>query len=260
MSIDEFHVMEPRLGWKHEYWDGAARLSPQSTAVVDFERPIEERDLLRPRLAAGYELRAIRCEDEQALVGLFIEAFDRSVEYAGWDDEQYHRDAEDCIQSFFGTATRERFRGRRDGVAEHSLAITSADRIVAAILIRRLRRGPIVEPIMVAEGHQRRGIGHALLQGTLLALQNAGNNKLYSRCHLGNTASLCWHEQSGFREMPNYFVATHRQRHFASLVRHHQHAGAAERATESRRMAEHWDAVVRSLDVCETRWSSDLLE
>ncbi|MDA1051187.1 MAG: hypothetical protein O3C40_12000 [Planctomycetota bacterium] len=75
--------MEHRVGWKHEYWDGAARLSPQSTAVVDLERPIKESEVLRPHLAAGYELRAIELADEQALVRLFIEAFDSSVEYAG---------------------------------------------------------------------------------------------------------------------------------------------------------------------------------
>jgi hypothetical protein len=34
MSIEEFHAMEHRLAWKHEYWDDAAQLSRHPTAVA----------------------------------------------------------------------------------------------------------------------------------------------------------------------------------------------------------------------------------
>lgn len=260
MSIDEFHVMEHRLGWKHEYWDGAARLSPQSTAIVDLERPIEGSELLQPHLPAGYELRAIEVADEHALVRLFVEAFDDSVEYAGWDEDFYHRDAEESIQSFFDTATKRRSRGCRRGVAGHSFVISHEDRIVAAILIRMRRLGPIVEPVMVAQGRQRQGLGRALSQATLIALRDAGINKLYSRCHLGNAASLCWHEQNGFLEIPNYFAATHRRHHFTWLTRHFRHLDDVEKTQEGQRTAEHWNAVVETLEASDRRWSSELLD
>jgi len=63
MSIDEFHVMKHRLGWKHEYWDGVARLSPQSTAIIDYELPIPSDASPTAELDKDLALRCIRPED-----------------------------------------------------------------------------------------------------------------------------------------------------------------------------------------------------
>lgn len=57
MSIEEFEHMEHRLGWKHEYWDGAAQLSTQETAVVSFQRPVGVSGVSRHHLA-----RASSCD------------------------------------------------------------------------------------------------------------------------------------------------------------------------------------------------------
>ena len=173
MSVEEFEHMEHRLGWKHEYWDGAAQLSTQETAVVSYQRPVGVSGVSRPPLGAGEQLRPVRAEDESSLAELFILAFDDAVEFAGWPADVYREDARDTIASFFGRPTQRRHHGRSPGRLEASFVCVWGDELLAAVLVRSIRRGPILGPIMVDPAHQRRGLGTALLSASLQAL-NAG--------------------------------------------------------------------------------------
>ena len=50
MTIDEFHTMPWQLGWKHEYWEGAARISPSYTAVATVSIAVTPRLVAPPCL------------------------------------------------------------------------------------------------------------------------------------------------------------------------------------------------------------------
>lgn len=260
MSIDEFHHMEPWLGWKHEYWDGAARLSVQETAVVSFQRTIGPLTDSPPLLCAGEQLRLVRPDDSDSLVKLFMSAFDDAIDYAGYPDDAYRREAEDNIASFFGNPTSGRRQRSNGGRLGASFTVVSSKQLVAAVLVRSIRRGPILEPIMVHPEHQRRGLGHSLLSATFQALQASGESALFSRCHLGNAASLAWHAKHGFEEIPDYFSATHRWRHFSRLADHCNHVGQSDRAEEMQTIADHWQAVVNRLEASGDRWPSGLVD
>ena len=78
---------------------------------------------------------------------------------------------------------------------------------------------------MVHPAQQRRGLATALLVRLLDALNAGRAETLYSQCHLGNAASLAWHEKNGFQEIPNYFAATHRWHHFAWLADRYEYLG-----------------------------------
>jgi ribosomal protein S18 acetylase RimI-like enzyme len=238
MSIEAFGRLEHRLGWKHEYWDGAARLSPQETAIVAFQRPVRGAAAFRPRLPEDWSLRAVRADDERALADLFIETFDDAVEYVGWPDDAYQQNARDILASFFGKPTRRPHHDRPAGRPEVSHACVFGEQMLGAALIRSIRQGPILEPIMVHPAHQRRGLATALLSASLAALSQLGATTLYSRCHLGNVASLAWHEKNGFQEIANYFAATHRWRHYAGLAEHFKDAGQPDRASDMPKLAQ----------------------
>jgi GNAT superfamily N-acetyltransferase len=288
MSVEEFEQMEHRLGWKHEYWGGAARLSTQETAIVAFQRPVAASGVSREKMGLapsgngenpgksavakvpvpifsqplrdGEQLRPIRAEDERGLAELFIDAFDDAVEFAGCPDDAYRQDAQDSLASFFGKPTQRPYNARPLGLLDASFLIELGEQILAAVLVRSIRRGPIIEPVMVRPVHQRRGLATALLDASLQSLNACGVPVLYSQCHLGNAASLAWHEKNGFQEIPNYFAAAHRWRHFAWLADHFEHLQQPDRACEMRQSAQHWEAVVREFEASNDRWSSGLLD
>lgn len=260
MSVEEFEHMEHRLGWKHEYWDGAARLSTQESAVASFQRPVGSVSVSCPSLRDDEQLRLVGADDEPALAELFVLVFDDAVEYAGWPDDIYHCEARDNIASFFGKPTEQRHHGPNPGRLEASFVIAAGQQLRAAVLVRAIRRGPIVEPIMVYPAHQRRGLGTALLSATLNSLNAGGETELYSRCQLGNAASLAWHEKNGFQEIPNYFAATHRWRHFAWLAEHFEYVQQPDTASAMRQLAEHWKTLVKEIEESGQRWSAGTLD
>ena len=306
MTIDEFEHMEHRLGWKHEYWDGAAQLSTQESAVASFQRPIaplttpvplaagvhnsnspvthcsptpcgsvdsrissnppgkglgdRDSELLLCTLAADEQLRLIHPDDEPGLIELFVIAFDEAIEYAGWPDDAYRRDARDSIGTFFGKSSRQRYDQADPARPDASFVIVTPTQILAAVLVRSIRRGPILQPIMVHPAHHRRGLGTALLSAVLESLLVSGDATLFSRCQLGNAASLAWHERNGFLEFPDYSAATHRWRHFDWLADHFHYAQQPDKAAEMRQFAEHWKCVVKTIAESEGRWSSGLLD
>jgi len=260
MSIEDFEHMEHRLGWKHEYWDGAARLSTQETAVVSLQRPVDASDVSHPPVRGGERLRPVRVEDEPGLAELFILAFDDAVEFAGWPEDIYRQHAQDTVASFFGKPAQRRHHSGTPGRRDTSFLVTCGEQLLAAVLIRSIRRGSILEPIMVHPAHQRRGLATALLSASSQALNTCGATTLYSRCHLGNAASLAWHEKNGFQELPSYFAAVHRWRHFAWLTNHFEHTRQPDQAARMRQRAQHWEAVVQELEESNDRWSSGLLD
>lgn len=259
MTIDEFQHMRHWLGWKHEYWDGAAQLSTQETAVASFQRPVAPITAAIP-LAADEQLRLIQPDDEPALIELFMTAFDEAIEYVGWPDDSYRREARDSIGTFFGKPSRYRYGSTDLARLDASFVIATPTQLLAAVLVRSIRRGPILQPIMVHPAHHRRGLATALLSAVMSSLLSAGDAALFSRCQLGNAPSMAWHERNGFLEIPDYFAATHRWRHFAWLVDHFEHAQQPGQAAEMRQLAEHWKAVVATIEESQGRWASALLD
>jgi GNAT superfamily N-acetyltransferase len=254
MSTEEFHVMEHRLGWKHEYWDGAAQLSCQPTAVASLRLELPKKTPGARELGAGYALRTATSEDASELVELFVRTFDTAIEYAGWSQAEYGRSALRSVESFFVQEAASN-RHHSQGLLEHSFVAHFANVLVAAILVRRIEPGPLVEPIMVEPAHQRHGLGSALLAAAVCSLQNSPANALLSRCHLGNTISMNWHLRNGFVELPNYFTAGHRSMHFGWLAEHYRSRRQNAQAAEMERFANHWASVAERLELTSDPWA-----
>jgi hypothetical protein len=80
-------------------------------------------------------------------------------------------------------------------------------------------------------------------------LLSVGETNLYSRCHLGNEASIAWHSQYGFRELPDAWVAAARAHHYDHELERHRRLGdpREQELTHLTQQADHWDAEWRRL-------------
>jgi|GEM_PF-1564858 len=247
MSSNEFLQMEHRLGWKHEYVDGAARLTLQESAVVSFE--LVTVDVVEVERPASYRLRLIDDDDLGALIQLFEQAFDASPDFTGWPERIFRRHARDSIVSFFGGETKRRAGGA--GYRAASFVITDKSQLIAAVLTRQESDGPTLAPIMVHPDHQRRGLATHLLHATLSALRDECVPMLRSHCYLANAASLAWHTHNGFIEIPNSVTARHRWEHYECLARHYAASGQAEREQHMLAQATEWQELAERLEVVE---------
>ena len=261
MTLAEFDALPHRLGWKHEYWDGAARLSPEESAIAEFRRPITTP--VQWTHSSDWIVRPIQREDSAALVELFLQAFESAAEFAGYSESAFQSRAVESVARFFArdisTATTQAPQVTRlSDWKEVSFVVEDSQQLIGAALIREVRLGPILEPIMIAPAHQRRGVGSALLATILNKLRaiaaqdNAPLEYLYSRCHLSNPHSLAWHTVMGFEEMPNLPATQHRWRHHLQQARSLGLQGNLELAhtaqTEANRLATQVEAFELSDD------------
>lgn len=240
MPVDDFHTMRHRLGWKHEYWDGAARLSPSHIAVTTFSRPLSQRSAPQPCLETDYEIQPVTPAGEDAIVDLYVRAFESAVEFAGYSDDLYRDTLKIDVARFFeGTLQRNHNRA----AVEHSYVVRHTSGIVAALLVRIKGETPCIEPVMVDPGCQRRGLGTALLNRTVESLHAVGFSTIQSHCHLANKSSLAWHRKNGFEESPNHLAACHYHEHYRRLAIHHHAAGRSAEAAKMEGLAHYWSGV-----------------
>jgi hypothetical protein len=82
MTREAFELMPRKLGWKHEYWDGQAHISPrwQPVAVTCAVQPHS--------VHAECVIRPVTKSDEPQLVAAYVEAFSDSFDFCDWEPER----------------------------------------------------------------------------------------------------------------------------------------------------------------------------
>jgi hypothetical protein len=142
MTIEEFEIMPRKLGWKYEYWDGQAHISPRHYAVTT---SVE----IRPRpIKVPCKLRAVERKDEPQLISGYIAAFKDTIEYCDWAPEKIAASAREAMQDFFA--------GKRGKPLPSSrLAVVSQSRtghkvvIGAALLVEKDNQEPFLDILFV---------------------------------------------------------------------------------------------------------------
>lgn len=201
MSVEEFHALPMELGWKYEYWNGTAHITP-SHGLVIATVPVSLREVKAP-----VEVRRLCDGDADAVNSAFIEAFADSVDYCDCDREAVARGAEYALNDF---AKRER---RKPSTASHVAIDPEDSAVIGAALVSGGAENPILRILFVAPGWRRRGIAAAVVAAALNRLHELGDARLTSSHLLANEASRRWHRAFGFIEEPDLPLTQYYLRH-----------------------------------------------
>jgi GNAT superfamily N-acetyltransferase len=200
MTIEEFEVMPRKLGWKYEYWDGQAHISPRHHAVTT---SVE----IRPRpIKAPCKLRAVEQKDEARLISGYIAAFKDTIEYCDRAPEKITTSARKAIQGFFADKRGKPLSSSRLAAVSQS-GIGNEAVIGAALLVEKDSQEPLLDILFVIPEWQRQGVATALASAAINELYNVGVKTLKSRYFLGNNDSRAWHQKFGFVEEPDLYLA-----------------------------------------------------
>lgn len=208
MSMEEFELLPMRPGWKYEYWDGRAHITPRENSVI-VAMPVTAR-----RASTSFVLRRVSSDDALELTAAFLEAFVDSVEYCDWKTDKINKAADKAIRSHFSGA-----RGRPHIASRVAMAFDRGlrrDSIVGAALLTQAPRYPILDLLFVRPAWQRLGIATALMSNAMNELHDLGETLLKSAYHAANEGSMNWHHRFGFAEEPDLL----RARLYASSARH----------------------------------------
>ena len=193
MTVEEFELMERELGWKYEYWDGKAHISP-GHRIITTSLNIKPRSSESP-----CELRAVEKKYEPGLVSSYLAAFRDSMEYCDWEEGRLVDSAKKVVTGFLSGERGKPLRASRlasvsqPGVQEPSV-------VGAALLVRRNDGCPLLDGLFVSPEWQRKGVATALVSSAIGELCRGGIKVLQSAYVLGNHQSRAWHRRFGFVE------------------------------------------------------------
>ena len=208
MSIEEFELLPMRPGWKYEYGDGRAHITPREHGVI-VAMPVTPRPV-----NTSLVLRRATSADAGELTTAFLEAFIDSVEYCDWETEKISNAADKAIRSHFAGERGEPHLTSR--VAMGFDRERGCDSIVGAALLAQAPRYSILDLLFVRPAWQRHGIATALLSDAMNELHDGGEAILKSAYHAANEESMNWHHRFGFVEEPDLM----RARLYSSAARH----------------------------------------
>jgi len=200
MTWEEFELLPMHPGWKHEYWDGQAHISPRHRSAV-------VRIATAPRpVSSPCPIRRVAEEDAAALRAAYVAAFVDTVEYCDWEPAKVEDSAADTMRNVFAGKQGEVLSA--SCVATYPGAVNDLDRIAGAALVTRTREAnPLLRILFVAPRWQRHGLATALVSTAINELHGAGEQVLQSSYHLGNDASVAWHRKFGFVEEPDLYLS-----------------------------------------------------
>ena len=205
MTIEEFEVCEVPFGWKDEYCDGFAYITPRQQGVM-MKIPVDQRNV-----ETIAEIKPISEASKRELVELFYESFVDSIEYVNRTEEDVKRNAAREIRNFF--------EGKR-GIPQLELSKIAVmdNRKVGACLVSKYKFGYKDEIIFVHPKYQRKNIGNALAAAVLNDLDELGEEIFWSEHHICNELSASWHRKFGFTEETDIVTARLRENYYRREV------------------------------------------
>ncbi|MCP5107494.1 MAG: GNAT family N-acetyltransferase [bacterium] len=216
MTRAEFDLLPRKLGWKYEYWDKHAHISPEHHVVKTL---IE----VKPHhVNSSYKLRQVEPNDEAQLVSLYIAAFSDTIDFCDWEADK--------IAACAGSDIRGFFIGKRGRPLPVSLVVVdkqSGTAVIGAVLIVEREEGqPIIDMLFVGPDRQRKGVAAALVSTAINQLYRNGSESLKSHYHLGNEASRAWHQEFGFKEEVDFLLVQRLYYHAAHELRRREKIGS----------------------------------
>ena len=198
MSLAEFRLLPRDPGWKYEYFDEMAHVTPRARlATVRVGVGVGS-----PALEPPLPLRSVVASDREQLVAAYVAAFADSAEYCDVSPEGILRSAHENIRDFYAGDRGEALRA--SCVAVDEAAQDPVEVVAGAALVTRAKDGcPLLDMLFVRPRWQRRGLADALVSWSLRELLAHGEATLRSRYLLANEPSRAWHQHFGFTVEPD---------------------------------------------------------
>jgi Acetyltransferase (GNAT) family len=190
MSFAEYEIMEHPFGWKVEYWDGQAHLTPREVGV-------KTRIALSPgALQKKHALIPVHPSYTEQMITGYFETFVDSVEFCGWPEGQIQDSAEKSISDYFSQK-----KGKALPASIIALEPNSQKLAGLALFILNREQKPHLELLYVRSQFQRSGMATAMVAWGMNCLRESNFQELFSTYHICNEESRLWHHKLGFQDI-----------------------------------------------------------
>jgi GNAT superfamily N-acetyltransferase len=238
MSFEAYEVMERPFGWKVEYWDGHARLSPRAIGVTT------KVNLSLRNSSHNYILVPVCPDDREAMITGYCETFSESVEFCGWPMASIAESGAKDIGNYFSGK-----RGEPLSASVMALAPDSQAFAGLALVIHRPNYGAYLDLLYVRPEFQRQGVATAMLNWAIAHLIESGFPTLSSSYHICNKPSQRWHHRHGFEDEYDWYYARLKVGWYEMEIWRREKLGLTEGLDDLRRECDRWAAQVDPADL-----------
>jgi GNAT superfamily N-acetyltransferase len=238
MSWDEYEVLEHPFGWKVEYWDGHAHLTPRSIGV-------RTQITLSPRnLHHQHHLIPAHSDYREQMMAGYCEAFGDSVEFCGCSPEYVRQSAEQDLTRYFAEQ-----RGEPLSASVIALEPDAQKLAGLALFILKPEQGAYMDLLFVRPDFQGQGMGTAMLAWGIDRLIAANLPCLTSTYHICNKKSQLWHHRQGFQDVYDAHYVRLKVRWYDNEIWRREKLGLSEGLDVFRQERTHWEAQVHPDDL-----------
>jgi GNAT superfamily N-acetyltransferase len=281
ISVEEFELMEHPFGWKAEYFDGKAHLTPREYLVRT------QMTLVTQSVFSSERVVPVDPSLQEQMIETFLEAFQDSVEFCNWSLDDIRTHARKNITNYFqgvrgkphpvsrmviepnsdplsavgvslplGTADAPRWRSlsprRTEGLLPGQ-TLRYRQRIIGLALFVENKQEQIeLDLLLVKPSHQRTGIATQMVVSAINTLYAHGVRDLRSGYHICNDLSRAWHHSLGFEDIPEYFYCKLKSAWYRHEIWRWEKLGVTEQLEELRKEKDRWDRLVQELEMRET--------
>lgn len=241
MSYEEWQCLPYQPGWKYEYFDGCAHITP------NHQRAVTQAAVTPRRVTPPCTLRPVLASDEADLLQVYMQAFADNQAFCDYTEARFHEAAQKDLW--------ESFHGRRSPLLSASRVAVDArggapELIGVALVSRDAGYGPVLDLIFVLPSWHHRGVGTALASEAVNVLVQDSEQTLTSCYQLANVNSQKWHQGFGFVELPDLRYAQVYLRQAQQELYRCEQSGDIVPETHARLAAEvaHWCDRVEALE------------
>jgi hypothetical protein len=199
MSLAEYEALEHPFGWKVEYWNGQAQLSPREFGVTT------RIGLLPRRLESDHTLIPVDATYTEQMIAGYFEIFADSIEFCDWPQAEVQKSAQKCIRNYFAGE-------KAKALPASAIALDPNSQNLAGLALFALnqKKKPHLELLYVRHPFQRSGIATAMVTWGMNTLIELGFQELFSTYHVCNDPSRQWHHRFGFQDIYDPYYIRHK--------------------------------------------------
>lgn len=249
MTADQFKKIPREPGWKYEYYNEKAHITPaEMVAVVELAPSSLPVWIPRPD---GIHFERLD-EPFDALAEAAYETFEDSMDYCDWPKESIRQNLGKHLEKWAASEDKDVKQSSRIAWSEET------GEVAGVLMIQRNKSGtgPKISLVFTSPSYRGNGIATTMLLDAWKILEDELDSpRLRSTYTLGNHQAKRWYKFAGFCEVSSLLVARHRlniaRQNLARFSRYNR-IGAAERARYASQVA-HYETQVATLEAIQNR-------
>ncbi len=186
MTVEEYHLMEQPFGYKVEYWDDHAVITPRENHVTT------QLAVVARGVPSICRLVALDTSRQPEMAETFFDSFHDTVEFCDWNESHIREFADRSISDYFA--------GKR-GVPHPAsvMALAQDGSIIGLALLLTDEAGEVcLDLLYVVPAYQRQKIATCMVATAVNHLAVLGVETLISAYHICNESSRNWHHRFDF--------------------------------------------------------------